>query len=331
MGTKEFPLPRGREVLELARPLAGIKRLLNDDPLISDLAALLTDVKPIICIDFEEDHWPYLSDLCRKLRLTCRSTEDRSPEATNPHTFFHLRAGKKYVIIGKNRTKVEKAARYWRQLGGAACGMELGYPECCVKCYTGWQKNMPDSGIMRNIYLNTRHKEKLSFTLNNTCNFYSQSRNTRKETGNFLKMDSLNASGLQFVQIISWHPCAYDCRASLSAGSRIYDFMSYYVPDHAALLKKRLSRPVIMLDKYRFIAFNGFIAGRTLYHVGLAEPRSLIPEKTAAAIMRFSKPYPKTGVSQIDLPKLLSSFDKPGPFVLNFTADAPGPGRRKIK
>ena len=123
---------------------------------------------------------------------------------------------------------------------------------------------------MRNIYRNTKRKEKLNFMLNNTWNLYSQSRNSAKETRDFRKMDSLNASGLQFVQVISWHPCAYDCPKSRTAADRIYDFMSHYVPEHAAMLKKRLSKPVVMLDKYKFIAFNGFIAGRTLYHAGAA-------------------------------------------------------------
>jgi hypothetical protein len=321
METKEFPVPRGREVLQLARPLAGMKRLLNHDPFISDLAALLTDVKPVIYIDFEDSHWPYLSGLCEKLRLRYLFPEELYPEIRNPHNLFHLRRGKKHIIIGKDMGKVETAARHWKRLGGVPWGLALGYPECCVKHYTGWKKNTADPDIMRHIYLNTRHKEKLSFMLNNTWNLYSQSRNSPKETRDFRKMDSLNTSGLQFVQVISWHPCAYDCHKSLAAADKIYAFMSHYVPEHAFLLKKRLSKPVVMLDKYKFIAFNGFIDGRTLYHAGIAEPRSLIPESAAAAVTRLSKPYSKPGISQIDIPKLLSALGKPRPFVLNFTAE----------
>ena len=321
MGKNELPVPRGREVLKLARPLAGMKRLLNHDPFISDLAALLTDVKPVIYIDFEDDHWPYLSALCEKLRLRYLFPENLYPGIRNPHNLFHLRRGKKHIIIGKEMGKVEAAARHWERLGGVPWGLALGYPECCVKRYTGWKKNTADPGIMRNIYRNTKRKEKLSFMLNNTWNLYSQSRNSRKETRDFRKMDALNASGLQFVQVISWHPCAYDCPKSLSAADRIYDFMSHYVPGHAALLKKRLSKPVVMLDKYNFIAFNGFISGRTLYHAGIAEPRSLIPESASAAVARLSKPCNKAGISRIDIPGLLSALGKPVPFVLNFTAE----------
>jgi len=321
MGKKDAAVPRGREVLKLARPLAGIKRLLNHDPFISDLAALLTDVKPVIYIDIEDSHWPYLSDLCEKLRLKYVFPEGLHPEVTNPHNLFHLRPGKKHIIIGKEAGKVEKAARYWTRLGSVPWGIALGYPECCVKHYTGWKKDTTDPDIMRHIYMNTRRKDELSFKLNNTWNLYSQSRNSLKETSDFRKMDSLNPSGLQFVQVISWHPCSYDCRKSLAAADKIYDFMLHYVPEHAALLKKRLSKPVVMLDKYHFVAFNGFIDGRTLYHAGTAEPRTLIGDGVNAIIARLSKPHTREGVSRIDIPALISALGEPKAFTLNFTAE----------
>ena len=87
MGTRELPIPRGREVLKLARPLAGMKQLLNHDPFISDLAALLTGVKPVIYIDFEDSHWPYLSALTEKLRLRYLFPEDLYPEVRDPQPF----------------------------------------------------------------------------------------------------------------------------------------------------------------------------------------------------------------------------------------------------
>ena len=321
MGIKDSTVPRGREVLTLARPLAGIKRLLNHDPFISDLAALLTDVKPVIYIDFEDGHWPYLSGLCGKLRLKYVFPEDRFPKIDNPQNLFHLRSGKKHIIIGKQISKVEAAVRHWRRLGSVPWGIALGYPECCVKHYTGWKERTADPDIMRNIFRNTRHKEKLSFLLNNTWNLYSQSRNSLKETSDFRRMDALNPSGLQFVQVISWHPCSYGCRKSLAAAGSIYDFMLHYVPEHAALLKKRLSKPVVMLDKYHFLTFNGFIDGRTLYHAGITEPRTLIENGVTDVITRLSKPHSRAGVSKIDIPELLCSLGKPVPFVLNFTPE----------
>jgi len=307
----------GRHVL--AHPLRGLTRLRDYDPYLSDLAALLTGVKPVIYIDFNVQGWPYIKDLCRRFRLTCVF-----PEWEYKKESFHVETGKLIAIFGFDPAKVRRAARLWNVgVVGVPWGVALGYPRCCVEAYSKWQvaeyarKTWPD--LIKVIAGRTRPGEKLDFTLNNICNYYSRIRSNHADQAAFKKLLAINpAIDFHAFHVISWHPCAYNCRESAAAGRKIFAFLEYYLPDYARNLKEYLARPVVFFDKYEFITLKGKLSGETLSYTGQPGPASLAPAAVYKKFRSLSGPAREAGAMSLDVKKLFSARWKKKPDLLNF-------------
>lgn len=280
------------------------------DPGFSDLAALLTGIKPVLYTDFSPADWPYLKDLCSKLKM-----EYLLPEELHGREGFKAapRGGKKMLLIGRRKKELEAAARAWgRAETTREWGLLLGYPPCCVDAYLEWkEKYSAEIDLVRWTWGRTPAGKKLHFGLNNVCNFFS--RLTPRDAAKYRRVGDINSKRgypLANLHVISWHPCAYDCKKSAAAADRICDFFKTYLPEHAAMLKAVLARPVLVFGKYEFLSFDGKVAGDKLVFSGIGAPYSMLKPALPAGSIKLSS-----------LPRLSAGrrADQ-NPFLLNFTA-----------
>lgn len=280
------------------------------DPGFSDLAALLTGIKPVLYTDFDAADWPYLKDLCSKLKL-----EYLLPEAMYGREGFKAapRYGKKMLLIGRRKKDLEAAAKSWgRAETTREWGLLLGYPPCCVDAYLEWkEKYSARTDLVRRTWERTPAAKKYHFGLNNVCNFFSRlTPGDAKEYRRVGDINYRNGYPLGNMHVISWHPCSYACKKSAAAADRLYDFFGVYLPEHAAMLKTVLARPVLVFGKYEFLSFDGKVAGDKLVFSGVGAPYSLMKPALRAGSMKLSA-VARLGAARPTGKK---------PFLLNFSA-----------
>lgn len=240
------PLSGGR--IRLARPLApGVDSVAPNDPTFSDLAGVLTGVKPVTYTDCFPAGFRRLAALCRRLKLEYLLAEDYLSKAGH-----HFSSGKKMVLIGRRRRDLVSAARSWA-VSPSAWGTWLGYPGCCVKEYSAWSDGKKED-LVRATARATGGRGRLDFRLNNVWNYFSRMNfgdaADRAAYESFLRHN--DGLDLASAHVVSWHPCSYRCRASAAKAGVIFGFMEHHAPDYAAQLRGLLGRQVLFWDKFRY-------------------------------------------------------------------------------
>ena len=304
--------------IPLARPLApGMSRINVYDPTFSDLAGVLTGVKPVTYTDCSPEKVPQLKELCEKTGLKWLLAE-KFLEREIPH----LRPGKRVFLIGRDIKTLRAAARAWKDPKNNErwAGM-LGYPECCIRLFSKWLETMgrgPD--LVEMAFYKTGKKEKLDFRLNNVCNYSSRiHHDIPVDWRNYGKYTRLNREYIfHAMHVIGWHPCSYDCRESLKKGAVIFSFMKHYAPDYAAALAAALAKPVLFWDKFRYAFIDGRLAGGRIVSPAVSWPRSLLDAKSYRSVAlseEITAGNGKTGFFRDGRPLFISSLS---PLVLNF-------------
>jgi len=256
--------------IALARPLApGVNAVDANDPTFSDLAGVLTGMKPVTYTDCFPDQFRRLAGLCRKLKLDYLLAEDYLAKAGH-----HFNNQKKMVLIGKNRSKLIAAAKAWA-VSPSAWGTYLGYPACCVKKYSAWSDGKKED-LVRATARNTRGAGRLDFRLNNVWNYFSRMNfeNAADRAAYAAFLDRNQGLDLASSHVVSWHPCSYRCPASVKKAEVIFGFMARHAPDYAELLRGLLGRQVIFWDKFRYAALGP----------ALPRVRSLLDARTDALL-----------------------------------------------
>lgn len=293
--------------LKLKKPLGGLKELRDFDPGLADLAALLIGAKPVLYTDFSAESWPYIRDLCEALKL-----KYLMPEAVYGKAGFKAvpKSGKRMLLIGRETKALKEAAKSWlRSPTDPAWGLLLGYPACCVKAYIDWRTVADRTDLVNFTFGRTRKKERFHFGLNNVFNYFSRLTGRPADMKDFARIRAANKDlDISSLQVISWHPCAYDCAPSVKLSGEIYSFLSAHLPERAAELKERLAKPVLFRDKYEYLVLDGSVKKGKASYTGIAKPRGLLPEallekieagnalkagKDSLAVFRGSKPLYK--------------------------------------
>ena len=311
--------------LKLKKPLNGLKELRDFDPGLSDLAALLIGAKPVLYTDFSADSWPYIRGLCEALRL-----KYLMPEAVYGKAGFKAvpETGKRMLLIGKSAKALKEAAKSWlRSPTDPAWGLLLGYPECCVKAYIEWRSVAAEINLVNFTCGRTREKERFHFGLNNVFNYFSRLTGQPADMEAFARIRAANKDlDISSLQVISWHPCAYDCGPSVKLAGEIFAFLSASLPERAAELKERLGKPVLFRDKYEYLVLDGSAKKGEARYTGISKPRGLLPgtieDKIAAGnVLRVGKGRVSVFRDSGPLCKIASAR----PFsLLNFTASKKG-------
>lgn len=305
-------------VLRLARPLGGLTELRSYDPFISDLAALLAGVKPVIYIDDAAASRGYIAGLCRALKLVHLFPEEEHPGAGN----YHLRGRRKFLLIGKSKKAMRAASAAWgASVLGQAWGEALGYPACCVKAYLAWKEAAERGGpdLIALAAAAGPRRKKLDFRLNNVYNYYSRVTRDPADRRQYRAMNALNPEvDLPGLHAVSWHPCSYACAASLKGAAAAFSFIEHYLPEHAAYLREHLARPVLFLDKYRFLNFAGRVSAGAILYNGICRPRSLATRAEVLKAVNSSVPAGK--VLKLPVAKALAAYPGERPLLLPFSA-----------
>jgi len=263
-------------LLKLKKPFGRLIALRDYDPGLSDLAGLLIGAKPVLYTDFEPASWDYIRVLCAELKLHYIFPE----ELYGSRGFKAVPAsGKRMLLIGRGLKDVKRAAESWhRSPTDPAWGVLLGYPECCVKAYIAWRAVAETTDLVNFTFAATAEKGRLDFTLNNIFNYFSRLTGTPADRAAFDRLRAANkALDIAALQIISWHPCSYNCAQSARLGGEIFRFLAEYLPERARELKLALARPVLFGGKYSYAALDGRASGGTARYAGLLSPRSLLP------------------------------------------------------
>ena len=275
-------------ITRLAKKIGALAEIRDTDPGFSDLAALLTGIKPVLYTDFDVADWPYLKDLCLKLKL-----EYLLPEALFGRKGFKAapKYGKKMLLIGRKRKDLEAAAASWgRAETTREWGLLLGYPPCCVDAYLDWKENYSErTDLIRWTYGRTPAAKSYPFGLNNVCNFFS--RLTPGDAAKYRKVGDINYQKgfpLANLHVISWHPCSYACKKSAAAAAEIFSFFKVYLPEHAAMLRAVLARPVLVYGKYEFLSFEGKVVTDELRFSGVGAPYSLMNSPLRPGALKLS-------------------------------------------
>ena len=272
-------------VIKLKKPLGGLTHLRDFDPGFADLAALLTGVKPVLYTDFEPGSWDYVKTLCDALKLEYIFPEDL-------YGAKHFKAvppsGKKMLLIGRNLRDIRKAAESWhRSPTDPAWGVLLGYPECCVKAYIAWRSVSENTDLIDYTLANTTDRSAFDFKLNNIFNYYSRLTGKPADMADFARLRARNNKlDIAALQIISWHPCTYNCAKSARSGREIFRFMAEYLPERALWLKEKLAHPVLFGGKYEYAVLDGSSDGFTAEYSGLLPPRSLLGAAASGVLLK---------------------------------------------
>lgn len=270
----------GENFIPLARPLApGVTRVGLNDPTFSDLAGVLTGVKPVTYTDCARENIPQLKELCAKLKLKCQPLEDLIAKPIH-----HLIEGKKVFLLGRDTRTIKAAAAAWNTAkNNAQWAGILGYPECCIDMHWKWlSASGRGDDLVKMAFHNTRETARLDFKLNNVFNYSSRlvSSNPRDRT-NYLKfMDFNKANNYLSKHVIGWNPCSYNCPASSRKAAVIFAFMQHHAPGYAAELTEALAKPVLFWDKFEYAVLNGQVTEGEINFKGVAWPRSLLDIKT---------------------------------------------------
>lgn len=304
--------------LRLARPLGGLTELRSYDPFISDLAALLTGVKPVIYMDDGAATRDYIAGLCRALKLVRLCPEEEHPGAGN----YHLRGRRKFLLIGKSKRALRTASAAWGEsVLGREWGEALGYPACCVKAYLAWKEAAERGGpdLIALAGAASARRKKLDFRLNNVYNYYSRVTRDPADRQHYRAMNALNPEvDLPGLHVVSWHPCSYACAPSLKGAAETFSFIEHYLPEHAAYLRDYLARPVLFLGKYRFLNFAGKVSSGAILYNGICRPRSLV---TGAEVLKaVNSSVPAGKVLKLPVARALAAYPGEKPLLLPFAA-----------
>ncbi|MDT8285603.1 MAG: hypothetical protein RQ748_00715 [Elusimicrobiales bacterium] len=314
------------------------------DPHISDLMGVLAGVKPVLYTDISASDEEYIKRLCSRFGLLYLKPESGGSR------HFHFRPEKFMVLIGRRRRDLEAAARSWRSMDSDGAfidwGCLLGYPECCVRRYLPWSDPgrlaRIRTGFLDSILSGTRDlRGGISFLLNNVFNFFSTPyrdgpEKDREMYGSIMRINSRDLP-LPNLNVVCWHPCSYDCAGSLRRAALTFAELGRHMPDFAAMLRDRLSRPVLSMGKYRFLVFSRAKASRVprgalrIEHGGLTGPLSLMPASELRALNSERVLTVRSGRILSAADRLLSDAGRGcRPVFLDFRSEVEGaPGQGK--
>ena len=313
---------KGHGFIELERPLApGINRVDANDPTFSDLAGVLTGMKPVTYTDCAPAGLPRLGALCEKLKLKLLL-----PEAFLGKKGPHFRGTKKMVLLGRDQAKLKKAALAWDRVStGTEWGEFLGYPACCAGEYSRWYEENAGkarrSDIIKRIFGRTKKRAGLDFRLNNVFNYFSRMNfDDAADVASYERLIGLNRElNLPFKHVVSWHPCSYDCAESARKAGVILSFMKHHAPAYAAGLESLLAKPVIFWDKFKYAFVDGAVSGDSVTYKAVAAPRSLLGDKLYKLLSCCDGlKTGKAGTGFYRKGKLVLTVPGPAPVLLDF-------------
>jgi hypothetical protein len=138
-------------------------------------------------------------------------------------------------------------------------GLLLGYPECCCRAYSG------------NVHFVPHPMKSMNWMLNHILNMESKVREDERDL--IERMDKNNYKwGFYLLPHI---PCTYNCQQSLDFVSRIFRQLEESFTDFAYALQHLMQKPILLLDTYNFVVFDGRVKDNTIRYRSIIDMNNL--------------------------------------------------------
>lgn len=209
------------------------------DPFILDIIAILAGVKKAAYSYIQSPASHPISGLERIFGLHHASLPPRRP--------LPPRTGK-MIFFSQSRTYLREAVALWRQDNENPRLLDLlGYPVCCSAFFHKVSGPRAARDLVASIYSNTASRQPFPFYINNILNTTGRDR-----------CSSLS----QRIHLLPWHPCSYDCAASLSAGRKMFKVLKDLAPELAFDFAKVLAQTFLYSADGSFAVLSGSAVSR---------------------------------------------------------------------
>lgn len=196
----------------------------------------------------------------------------------------------KYLIVSRHKNVPEKLINSYLNYEFEKVGKLLGYPPCCAKYFS----KIPDkrSQSVQSIFRNTRGRP--VYYVNSIYNF--SARLHAEDSRDVKKIGEKNSKseGHSFY-LIPYHPCSFCCKKSIEIGKKTLFAFRELDPRNAEIFEAILKKPILFLDKFHWITFNGFVKQNNIFYQSISPPFSLVGDEILAKIKAGSRLALKKG------------------------------------
>lgn len=175
-----------------------------------------------------------------------------------------------FVYISNSASEIEEAHRAEKKKNDQFLGRLLGYPSCCVERYKeDYTQHSVENERVRSIYSASEEfypYNNVIYTFETRLTYSIDSDEMEK----FMEVEGLNL-------YLNCHlPCSFGCDQSRKNAEELMDVLEEEEPELASRLKEVLSRPVLFLDDFRWMTFEGESGEDGIRYESVAEPYSLM-------------------------------------------------------
>lgn len=184
--------------------------------------------------------------------------------------------GQQWLAISLNPNITKELIQSFLRKDFEKVGRLLGYPPCCAKRYAD---DLPNRATARDILFRT--KGSLSWYVNNVFN--PQTRSVFSEKGmDMLKLRKMEGVSIKIMTyplyLISHFPHSYDCKESIKIAKKTFRAIKKINSAEAEMTKGILKKPILFLDSFHYIVFNGAAKNdKTIIYSSISPPKSLVP------------------------------------------------------
>jgi len=229
--------------------------------------------KPVIRVATSKELIEEFKKICKNLGLSVLVKEFSEIYGTK------LEKASFNAYISNSKESAEEAYEVERGGDRKTFGKLLGYPACCVDKFIENLKSPVDYTIQT--FLNT--KTNPSFYCNFIFNFDSK----LDDGGIKIYQENyriFNKTKLYFL--IRHMSCSFDCKKSIEIGKKTLEILNREMPQLAESIVHALKRPVLYLDYFNWLVFNGEINGNELVYKEVLLYDSLFPKEKLELIKR---------------------------------------------
>jgi hypothetical protein len=233
--------------------------------ILPEFLALLTDIKPVITHNLNQNEARLIKDNFPELYIACRILfmgEKRLP----------------LCALSKNKSFAEKTIDLFctKKIDMELIGKLLGYPQCCVRSYLKFINNNQQYNSSFVTYKAYKNSQKYSYYCNNLLNFSSRVDDSKISNYQHYELNNNPPFPLRYFQYISHIPCQYDCPKSIRIGKETSALLQKYIPKVEKTIKNTLSRPILFFDIFKLIIFDGDLRKGVLHYQKVLPPFFLI-------------------------------------------------------
>ncbi|MCL4406000.1 MAG: hypothetical protein M1471_00495 [Patescibacteria group bacterium] len=193
--------------------------------------------------------------------------------------------------VALDENKAAEAAEYL-SMNPDDQGVVLGYPKCCVTSHMRFVIESQALNAPLVTYNSFKNSQSLNYLTNNIFNFYSRIGYQEKNMLDYARYGESNINlpinTINF-QYISHIPCRYDCEASVAWGKITEGLMKKYTPNVEAIIKNTLARPILFVDLFEWIVFDGKVSDGVLSYNGILPPKAFPDEGLMKAVLEGNR------------------------------------------